>query len=154
MYAEVRRIRSLIKSCFNGPAWHGPAILETLEKIEFKQIGKRIDGSHNIIELIHHIASWELFVIKKLEGDAEFDVVGDINWQKINQPTLQDWENAKNRLIDTHDLLMNRLKTLEDAVLLEGVPGRSYNFFYLLTGIVNHSMYHLGQILMLMKIKE
>ena len=33
MYLEVRRIRALIKSCYNGPAWHGPAVLETLELI-------------------------------------------------------------------------------------------------------------------------
>ena len=152
MYSEVRRIRSLIKSCYNGPAWHGPAVLETLETIDVSIIGKRINDSHNIIELVNHIASWKLFIIKKLEGDIDFDVVGSINFTKIEAPTEADWTAALARLQAIHDELMEKLKHLEDHILLEGVPGRSYNFFFLLTGIVNHSLYHLGQIRLLMKV--
>ena len=152
MYSEVRRIRSLIKSCYNGPAWHGPAVMETLKKMDLKVIGKRINGSHNIIELVNHMASWKLFIIKKLEGDAEFDVVGPINFTTIDQPTETDWKAALKRMQDIHDTLMEKLKHTEDSVLVEGVPGRSYNFFFLLTGLVNHSLYHLGQIQLLMKL--
>ncbi len=151
MYSEVRRIRSLIKSCYNGPAWHGPAVLETIKTIDPKIIGKRFNDSHNIIELVNHIASWKLFIIKKLEGDPDFDVVGELNFTRIDAPTEADWNAAKKRLQAIHDTLMDKLKYTEDTVLLEGVPGRSYNFFFLLTGIVNHSLYHLGQIKLLMK---
>lgn len=154
MYSEVRRIRALIKSCYDGPAWHGPAVLETLKAVNFAVIHKRINGSHNIIELVNHIASWKLFIIKKLEGDPEFDVVGAINFTKIEHPTPADWEAALNRLQSIHNELMDKLKQVEDAILVEGVPGRSYSFFFLLTGIVNHSLYHLGQIKLLMKLEE
>ena len=154
MYSEVRRIRSLIKSCYNGPAWHGPAVLETIKIIDPTIIGKRINDSHNIIELVNHIASWKLFIIKKLEGDPDFDVVGSINFTRIDNPTLEDWKAAKKRLQKIHDQLIDKLKYTEDSVLLEGVPGRSYNFFFLLTGIVNHSLYHLGQIKLLMKLEQ
>lgn len=152
MYSEVRRISALIKSCFNGPAWHGPAVLETLKEVQFHQLGRRINDSHNIIELVNHMASWKVFIIKKLEGDAEFDVVGDFNFTKIDTPTEEDWKNAQKRLKTIHEELMDKLKTTEDSVLLEGVPGRSYNFFFLLTGIVNHDLYHLGQIKLLQKL--
>jgi len=152
MYSEVRRIRSLIKSCYNGPAWHGPALLEMIKIIDPAIIGNRINGSHSIIELVNHIASWKVFIIKKLEGDPDFDVVGAFNFTKIENPTLEDWDAAKKRLQDIHDQLMDKLKYTEDSVLLEGVPGRSYNFFFLLMGIVNHNVYHTGQIKLLMKL--
>jgi len=152
MYSEVRRIRSLIKSCYDGPAWHGPAVLQTIKTINFEIIGKRVNDSHNIIELVNHMASWKLFIIKKLDGDADFDVVGPINFTKIDNPTAADWTAALERLQTIHDELMDKLKLTEDSILLEGVPGRSYNFFFLLTGIVNHSLYHLGQIKLLMKL--
>ena len=152
MYSEVRRIRSLIKSCYNGPAWHGPAVLETLETIDINIIGKRINGSHNIVELVNHMASWKMFIIKKLDGDVDFDVVGEFNFTKIEEPTEADWTAALARLQSVHDELLDKLKLTEDSILLEGVPGRSYNFFFLLTGIVNHSLYHLGQIKLLMKL--
>ena len=95
MYDEVKRISTLIKSCYDGPAWHGPAIMETLPKVPFEKVGRRINGSNNIIELVNHIASWKLFIIKKLEGDADFDVVGLINFTKIDQPTKAEWEATK-----------------------------------------------------------
>lgn len=152
MYSEVRRIRSLIKSCFNGPSWHGPAVLETLHEIELGDLGHRIKDSNNIIELVNHMASWKMFIIKKLEGDAEFDVVGDLNFTKIDNPTAEDWQAAQKRLKRIHEELMDMLKMTEDSMLLEGVPGRSYNFFFLLTGIVNHDLYHLGQIKLLQKL--
>lgn len=154
MFSEVRRIRSLIKSCYDGPAWHGPAVLETLKKIDYQVVGRRMNGSHNIIELVNHMASWKLFIIKKLEGDPDFDVVGSINFTTIDHPTEEDWKAAKKRLQTIHNDLMEKLKFTEDSVLVEGVPGRSYNFFFLLTGIVNHSLYHLGQIILLLKLEE
>ena len=63
-------------------------------------------------------------------------------------------KQLKKRLQNIHEELMEKLKNMEDSMLLEGVPGRSYNFFFLLTGIVNHSLYHLGQIKLLAKIAE
>ena len=153
MYAEARRIRSLIKSCYEGPAWHGPAVLEALEGLTAADVHHRMNGSHNIIELVYHMASWKLFVLKKLEGDMDFDVVGDINFVRFDQPTRPDWERECARLQEMQDVLMERLKRVEDSTLVEGVPGRSYNFFFLLTSIVNHDLYHLGQIIQLKKYK-
>jgi uncharacterized damage-inducible protein DinB len=154
MYSEVRKIRSLIKSCYTGPAWHGPAVLEAIQDIDYTITGTRINDSHNIIELVHHMASWKVFISKKLEGDGDFDVTGEFNWRKIEQPSEKDWLAAKKRLDDAHEHLMAQLKHTKDAILLEGVPGRSYNYFFLLTGIVNHDLYHLGQILLLKKMKN
>ena len=93
-----------------------------------------------------------MFIIKKLDGDVDFDVVGEFNFTKIEEPTEADWTAALARLQSVHDELVDKLKLTEDSILLEGVPGRSYNFFFLLTGIVNHSLYHLGQIKLLMKL--
>jgi len=151
MYSEVKRIRSLIKSCYAGPAWHGPAVMEVLYELDPAIVGKRINGSHNIIELVHHMASWKQFIIKKLEGDADFDVVGEINWLPIDEPDIEEWNAALKRLNIIHTELMECLRHKEDSILLEGVPGRSYNYFFLLTGIVNHNLYHLGQIQLLRK---
>ena len=38
-----------------------------------------------------------------------------------------------------------------DARLQDTVPGRQYDFYYLFHGIVQHSLYHGGQIAMLKK---
>lgn len=153
MYSETRRLRSLIKSCYTGPAWHGPAVKEVLDTVDVRVIGHRMNGGNSIIELVNHMGSWKLFIIKKLEGDPDFDVVGDINFTTIENPTIDDWKDALKRLDMIQEDLLEKLKYTEDSVLVEGVPGRSYNYFFLLTGIVNHDLYHLGQIRLLQKLE-
>ena len=48
-------------------------------------------------------------------------------------------------------VLGNALETFGDAGLHEKVPGRNYNFYFLFHGVVQHSLYHAGQIALLKK---
>jgi len=43
------------------------------------------------------------------------------------------------------------IEDFDDAKLQDTVPGRQYDFYYLFHGIVQHSLYHGGQIAMLKK---
>jgi hypothetical protein len=52
----------------------------------------------------------------------------------------------------SHDELMAELDRKTDDFLTEIVPGAEYDFFTLLTGIVNHDLYHAGQIAILKKL--
>ncbi len=45
--------------------------------------------------------------------------------------------------------LAGAIEGFADARLEEVVPGREYDFYYLFHGIVQHSLYHGGQIAML-----
>jgi len=54
----------------------------------------------------------------------------------------------------THEELIETVAAFPDSRLLEQVPGKTeefYNFFYLFSGIVQHELYHAGQIVMLKK---
>jgi hypothetical protein len=43
------------------------------------------------------------------------------------------------------------LKTLSDERLEAIVPGRSYNFYHLFQGMIQHAVYHGGQVALLKK---
>jgi hypothetical protein len=47
--------------------------------------------------------------------------------------------------------LAQAIEGFDDAKLRAIVPGRQYDFYYLFHGIVQHSLYHGGQIAMLKK---
>lgn len=38
------------------------------------------------------------------------------------------------------------LETKEDAFLKEMVPSREFNFRFMLNGLIQHNIYHLGQV--------
>jgi len=67
---EVRRIQRQLEHTFNGPAWHGPALLELLADVNAgKAAARPIAGAHSIWELVLHIAAWDKAVARRLAGD-------------------------------------------------------------------------------------
>jgi hypothetical protein len=54
----------------------------------------------------------------------------------------------------THEELVKAVAAFPDARLQEQVPGKTqsyYNFYYMFSGIVQHELYHAGQIALLKK---
>jgi len=76
-----------------------------------------------------------------------------------NFPAVEDnseaaWQETLASLKRTHEELVETVAAFPDSRLLEQVPGKTeefYNFFYLFSGIVQHELYHAGQIVMLKK---
>ena len=52
----------------------------------------------------------------------------------------------------THDLIIELLGTKDDKFLSGKVDYREYNFKFLLHGIIQHDIYHIGQIAYLKKL--
>ncbi len=64
------------------------------------------------------------------------------------------WRKAIEHLNRTHDELVKAVAAFPDSRLDEQVPGKTesyHNFFYMFSGIVQHELYHAGQIALLKK---
>jgi len=67
------------------------------------------------------------------------------------------WSQAIDSTKNTHHELIKAVAAFPDSRLSEQVPGKSqnyYNFFYMFSGIVQHELYHAGQIALLKKAAE
>jgi uncharacterized damage-inducible protein DinB len=51
----------------------------------------------------------------------------------------------------THDMLVKTVAALPESRLREIVPGKKYDFQFMLPGVVQHELYHAGQIAVLKK---
>ena len=98
-----------------------------------------------------HIINWRVFCLKKLEGDKEYDIKtdGKNDWSEVHINNRKEWENLKLELRSTQKKLTMQLSSKPDILLQETVLGKNYTFNFLLNGIVQHDIYHLGQIGML-----
>ena len=149
---EIDRIKILLNAAFHGGSWHGPSVLENLKDIKPKGAGNRVKGIHTIAELIYHMTTWRIFAIKKLQGEAHFDIKTEKqNWGNLKEIDEFEWETLQMELTLSHDELMSSLEEKDDAFLLEIVPGSEYDFYTLLHGIIHHDLYHNGQIGILKK---
>lgn len=153
---ELIRIIDLLNTTYEGEeAWHGPSVVDVLRGVTPDMAGRRIaPNTHSIAELVFHMTSWRIFCVKKMQGDEKFDITTpDKNFGALPEKIDDfEWEALEMELSLSQEELVNELDKRDDDEFLEDiVPGRDYTYYDMLHGIINHDMYHTGQIMILRK---
>ena len=148
METEIKRIVSLLEQTFERGAWHGPSVKEALENISEAQALKRLPDTHSIIELVAHMTSWRMYVVRKLAGDESYKVKEEDNF-----PTSSDWSACLLNLSESQRQLIAGLLSSTEGKLYQQVPGQKgpLTFYTLLHSIIHHDLYHAGQIILIKK---
>ncbi|MFN2529927.1 MAG: DinB family protein [Pyrinomonadaceae bacterium] len=150
---EIERIVDQLQRAFDGDAWHGPSLVQLLSGVDASQATARpISLAHSIFELVLHIAAWEGAGKRRLEGDPA-QLKASEDWPPVNDTTEAAWEQAKQQLMTTHNELLDAVKTIDASRLDQPIikdPAVSYSTVYVtLQGVVQHGLYHAGQIAIL-----
>ncbi len=151
---ETARIADQLKLAFEGEAWHGPALLEILAGIDAETAAARpIAKAHTIWEISLHIAAWEGVIERRIGGEAL--VLSDPeNFPAITDAGEEAWKKAVAQVRQTNARLVRAIAALPDSRLTERVPGKDYDFYFMLHGAVQHVAYHGGQIAILRRMQE
>lgn len=151
MTTELEHIIYNLKECFDGKPWYGISMMEKLNTIPWEIVNDEKYESKPIAVLVQHIINWRIFLLKKLEGDVEYDLKIDSpeDWSEIYIKDQQEWEALKTKLVETQENLVEKLSVKTEELLKKQVPGKKYTFLPILTSISQHDIYHLGQIAML-----
>ncbi|MGR3809993.1 DinB family protein [Jiulongibacter sp. NS-SX5] len=148
MRKELERLTDNLDTVFRGDAWHGPSVTEILNSLKPDLVDQRHGFSkRTIAELIYHLVAWRKFAIEKLNDNIHFSLDSDeANWGTADITSKENWPLLKKELTDTHKELLNLLEDQNDDLLDKRVPGEFYDYYKLLSGIVQHDTYHLGMI--------
>ncbi len=148
---EVNRILDQLHRSMFGEAWHGPAVMELLAGLDAESASARpIDHAHSIWELTLHIAAWQGAVRTRIGGKA-VELSDEQDWPPVTDTGKAAWERAVRSLRDAYEQLRDAVAALDDLKLLAPVPGRDYNIYFLVHGVIQHNLYHAGQIAILKK---
>ena len=149
--SESARIADQLRRAFDGDAWHGPSLMELLEDMDAATAGvKPIAHVHSIWELVLHIEVWDRAAIVRLQG-KQTQPEGDLNFPPVAAQTKEAWHAAVTAVEHTHGELVKVVETLPESRLFDTVPGKPYDFYHNLHGVVQHELYHAGQIALLKK---
>ncbi len=146
--AEVQKIIRLLNKSFDKGAWHGPTVKEVLANVKNENAFNRLPGTHSIIELVAHMTTWRVYVMKHVIGEHEFQVTSETNF-----PMPTDWHQTLDDLERSQQDLIKALGNFPDEKLSELVQGAThkYTFYTMLHGIIHHDLYHIGQIMLIYK---
>lgn len=154
--SEPVRLADQIRRAFEGEAWHGDSVLEIFAGVDAKTAAAHpIRGAHSIWELALHIAAWDGAVLTRARGTA-VELTDEQNFPAVNDASEVAWEKALKHLKTTHEDLVKAVAAFPESRLLDPVPGKKEkynNYFYLFSGIVQHELYHAGQIALLKKFR-
>jgi uncharacterized damage-inducible protein DinB len=148
---EVERITDQLKRAFEGEAWHGPSVLEIIESITSPQAAARpFDSTHSIWELVLHIGAWERAILRRLHGDRA-QLPNEEDWPPVVRTTDAAWEQTKQALRQGNDDLRAAIAGLDNSRLDQPIIEGMSSVYVTLHGIVQHDLYHAGQIAILKK---
>ncbi len=149
--SESARIADQLRRAFEGNAWHGPALLELLDDVDAATAAaKPLPEVHSIWELVLHIAAWDGAACRRLAGE-KVQLTGTANFPVVPKPTEAAWRKAVAHAKSAHDELVKTVTLLPESRLRDRVPGKKYDFYFMLHGVAQHELYHAGQIAILKK---
>ena len=149
---ETHRINSQLKRAYQGQAWHGPSLRELLDGLTAEQAAaKPFPNVHSIWELVNHIIAWEQIAKGRLEGNALAEIAEEVNFPPVAAVSEEAWQTTLRSLEASNQSLRDSIRKIDDAKLDEIVEGASYPVYALLHGVIQHDLYHAGQISLLKK---
>ncbi len=151
MENECKRIQQQLTRSFAGPAWHGPSVMELLEGVTAAQAAARpISSAHSIWELVLHIAAWNRAATRRLNGDRA-NLSEEENFPSTGDGNEGAWEQALEVLRRNHHELHEAIGRVDVARLDQPILEDMTSVSGTLHGVIQHNLYHAGQIALLKK---
>ena len=155
MNKEMQSIIRNLQNTLDGEPWFGRAVYEILEEVDGSKVyikpscpeGGPDNSGHSLLELLYHMITWAGFTLGKLDNNADADLIQseDLDWREINK-TVHTWQAGLEKFRKIHEKIILILETKEDAFLSGMVEGRKFNYRFMLNGLIQHNIYHLGQV--------
>jgi uncharacterized damage-inducible protein DinB len=156
--AEVERILDQLQRAFDGDAWYGPSLGDALDGVNARQaVHRPIADGHNIAEIVRHVTVWTREIARRLRAGVAQDLE-EADWTETNTVTDDEWAAMLDALDAAQGALVDEMKNVTDADLermigdaRDRAQGTGISRYVMLHGLVQHHIYHAGQIALLRK---
>lgn len=148
MNREILLLVERIKDAYQGEPWFGRSTKEILNEIDETIAFQKPNGQHSIVELLWHMITWREFTISRLREDKEktLHYFEQNDWRQLDHSNKSLWKEGLKKFEQLHNELIEVIQKQKDEILSQKVNERKYDFRKLLFGILEHDIYHLGQI--------
>jgi uncharacterized damage-inducible protein DinB len=144
---ETHRIADSYRAVTIKGAWYGPSLAELLAEMSPElATTSPTPGAHTISALLQHLLLWNERVRNTSSDNPMPRWKAEEEWAEPPIP----WNELLARWNQSRDLLEDKIRKFPVEDLAKQVSGRSYPYDMMLHGIVQHAIYHSGQIAMVL----
>lgn len=141
---------------YNGSPWYGETLEAKLNDVTDKNAFLQpVDVAHSVAEIVCHMTYWRKGLLSHLEGDGTFTpaVESPDNWVSVDTLTKEGWKKIFDDFNQSQKKTTQLLAKQNDEFLAKEYSKGS-TFEYLIQGIIDHDVYHLGQIGLVKKLNS
>lgn len=144
---QTQQIADSYRAATIKGAWYGPSLAELLAKTspELAETAP-VPGAHSISALLQHLLLWNERIRNTSDKNPMPSWQAELEWAEPPIP----WNELVARWNQSRDLLEEKIRNFPIDNLEKQVPGRDYPYQTMLDGIVQHAIYHSGQIAMVL----
>lgn len=150
-----KRIYQKLNSVNRENPWYGEPLESILSSVTYEEatfLPK--GGDRSISHYLTHLIQWRVFCLEKIQSRVEENI--ELNsaedWPMTIPTTEEEWAAIKGQYVALTNKLLEAVFRMEDIQLDETVPGKNYTYEFLLEGIIDHDLYHFGQISLLKRL--
>jgi uncharacterized damage-inducible protein DinB len=136
-----------------GSLWFDQNFKEKLESVsDSDAFIQPIPQLHSVAEHVSHMLEWRKECVQRYHG-LKTDLMNSLaDWKDNAELSKIGWTNLKNALYQSRHELIHLLENQDDTYLETKFLDTDYDFRYLIEGIIQHDLYHLGQIVITIKL--
>ena len=147
-----QQIAKHLREVHFGGNWTTSNLKEHLKNVTWQQATTKVYSFNTIATLVYHIHYYVLVQLKVLEG-GPLEGSDKLSFELPPITNHQEWEQFLDKVWADAETLASLIEKLSEHKLLESFTDEKYgNYYRNLHGIIEHSHYHLGQIVILKKI--
>lgn len=92
--------------------------------------------------------SWRTYVLEMVKGNDGYILTIDTeaDWVRASPVDELEWKKLREAFATNQQDLVRTLEQTPEGLLNKTVPGKRYDFQHLVEGLVQHDIYHAGQI--------
>lgn len=137
-----------------GGNWTSVNLKDTLAGVDWQQATTPLSGLNTIAKLVYHINYYVSAVLKVLEGGV-LDAHDKFSFDCPSIQSSEDWEKLLKKTWNEAGQFAKKAETLPESKLNDFFIEEKYGTYYRnLQGIIEHTHYHLGQIVIIKKILQ
>jgi len=141
-----------LRQVYFGGNWTWVNLKDTLQDITWQQASARVYNCNTIAALVYHIGYYVTAISHVLKGTP----LAAHDQYSFDHPPIQsqtDWEQLVNKTWQDAETYIELAEQLPDSRLPEIFVEEKYGTYHRnLLGLIEHTHYHLGQIVILKKI--
>lgn len=147
----TQQIAKHLREVYFGGNWTSVNLKDTIADVTWQEATTQIHSLNTIATLIYHTHYYVHVVSKFLQGE-KLNAKDEYSFNLPPVQSQEDWENLLNETWADVEVLAAQIEDLPDDQLEEIFADEKYGSYYRnFHGIVEHTHYHLGQIVLIKK---